>query len=165
MELTPRDLKYVSAAEGYAELGMYLEADQQLESILPEHRHLPSVLAVRLSIYSGLERWDLAEVVAKSLVLAEPENSQWWISLAYATRRTSSIEAARAILMSARDHHAGEPIIHYNLACYACQLGDLESAKQFLQAAFKIAPGIRSMALEDEDLASLWDSLKTELRH
>ncbi|MGC3991639.1 MAG: hypothetical protein QM796_18510 [Chthoniobacteraceae bacterium] len=164
MELSPRDSKLINAAQGYAELGMFLEADEQLEVISPEHRHLPPILAVRLSIHSGLGRWDLAEVVAKSLVLAEPENSQWWISLAYATRRTSSIEAAQAILMSSRDRHAGEPIIHYNLACYACQLGDLESAKQFLQAAFKIAPGIRAMALEDEDLTPLWESLKIELK-
>lgn len=53
----------------------------------------------------------------------------------------------------------GEPIFHYNLACSEFQLGDLEVAKARLAQAFKLAPKCRLMALDDDDLAPLWDSL------
>jgi hypothetical protein len=53
----------------------------------------------------------------------------------------------------------GEPILHYNLACYECQLRDLEVAKARLQHAFQLAPKCRLMALDNEDLKPLWDSL------
>ena len=48
---------------------------------------------------------------------------------------------------------------HYNLACYECQLGELEVAKARLQHAFKLEAKCRLMALDDDDLAPLWDSL------
>lgn len=53
----------------------------------------------------------------------------------------------------------GEPILHFNLACYECQLGELEVAKARLAHAFKLEPKCRLMALDDDDLAPLWDSL------
>jgi len=32
-----------------------------------------------------------------------------------------------------------EAIIKYNLACYCCQLGEIEKAKNYLKNAFEIA--------------------------
>ena len=92
-------------------------------------------------------------------MLHDPENAQWSISLAYATRRAQSIEAARRILLEAVERHPGEPILHYNLACYECQLGDIEVTKARLAHAFKLEPKCRLMALDAEDLAPLWDTL------
>lgn len=75
---------------------MPLEADAELEEIDSEVRHVPEVLAVRLAIYSSLKKWNLLQVVAKKLALFDPQNAQWWISWAYATRRADCIEAARS---------------------------------------------------------------------
>ena len=49
-------------------------------------------------------------------------------------------------------------IMRYNLACYECQLGRLEQAKNWLEKAFKLGDPkkIRLMALHDPDLESLW---------
>jgi len=44
---------------------------------------------------------------------------------------------------------------HYNLACYECQLGNLEAAKYRLQRAFELEPQFRVVALDDEDLKLL----------
>jgi hypothetical protein len=49
------------------------------------------------------------------------------------------------------------------LACYECQLDDLETAKARLKQAFELEPGYRALALEDEDLRPLWDSLSTPM--
>jgi len=45
-------------------------------------------------------------------------------------------------------------LLHYNLACYECQLGEMEEAKARLEHALKIDPGMRLMALDDSDLES-----------
>jgi hypothetical protein len=50
-------------------------------------------------------------------------------------------------------------ILHYNLACYECLLGDVEVAKVRLQHAFKLDPTLRMKALEDEDLQAVWNPL------
>jgi len=46
----------------------------------------------------------------------------------------------------------------YNLACYECQLGRLEQAKQWLQEAFELgdAQPMKLAALDDPDLGPLW---------
>ena len=151
MPLTADDQRHLTAAEGYAELGMYLDANAELEEIDAEVRHVAEVLTVRVSIYEGLEKWELMGTVAGRLAAHDPAAAQWAISLAYATRRAQSIEAVERL--------PEEPILHYNLACYECQLGELEVAKGRLAHAFKLEPKCRLMALDDDDLAPLWDSL------
>lgn len=137
---------------------MFLDANAELEEIEPDHRHFPEVLAVQLGIYTGLKKWELMQVVAKSLVNHDPGEVQWSISLAYATSRAESIEAAKVILLEAVERHSTEPMLHYNLACYECQLGDVEVAKARLRHAFKLEPRMRVMQFEDEDLQAVWDS-------
>jgi hypothetical protein len=159
MPLNADDQRHLTAAEGYVALGMYLDANAELEAIDAEVRHVAEVLAVRMEIYRGLKKWELMRTVAARLAAHDPDDVQWAISLAYATRRAQSIEAARRILLDAVEQHPGEPLLHYNLACYECQLGLLEVAKGRLAHAFKLAPKCRLMALEDDDLAPLWDSL------
>ena len=53
MPLEPPDQQYWQAAVGYVELGMFAEADLELDKIDPFCRALPEVLAVRLAIYRG----------------------------------------------------------------------------------------------------------------
>ncbi len=97
--------------------------------------------------------------IAKRLKQFEPDNVQWTISLAYATRRAYSIDGAMEILLNAEAKFPREAAIPYNLACYYCQLGEMENAKGYLKKAFEIDLDWRMAALEDEDLRPLWDSL------
>ena len=41
----------------------------------------------------------MAAAVASHLVKVDPENADWWISLAYAIRRNDCVENAEAILL------------------------------------------------------------------
>jgi tetratricopeptide (TPR) repeat protein len=159
MPLEATDLQHVRAAQGYLELGMFLEANAALDEIDSFCRTAPEVLAIRLEIYSGLKKWDLMRTVAKKLAEYDPKNVQWTISWAYATRRAESIEAAKEILMQALQHHPDEAMVHFNLGCYASQLGDLTLAKAHLKRAFVIEPECRLMALNDPDLEPLWAQL------
>lgn len=68
MPLSAEDLKHITAAQGYVELGMWLDAHAELEEIDAEARHVPDVLEVRALIYRALERWELMQVVANQLI-------------------------------------------------------------------------------------------------
>jgi len=151
---------HLTAAQGYAELGMYLDANEELENIAAEERHRHEVLILRVQIYHSLKKWDLMQVVAKRLTLEQPDNPQWSLSWAEATRQADSLDGARLILLEAVERHSAVASVHYNLACYECLLGDLEVAKARLQHAFKLDPSLRLRALEDEDLQALWNSLE-----
>ena len=140
---------------GYVELGMYADANSELEKIDPFCRAAPEVLAVRIAIYHGLGRWELMAEIAKRLVEFQPDDVQWIISLAYATRRANSIDAAKEILLSAESKFPKEALIKYNLACYFCQEGDLQTARDYLKRAFEIDSSRRITALDDPDLQPL----------
>ena len=87
------------------------------------------------------------------------DDVQWTISLAYATRRADSIQAAKEVLLNAEPKFPTEAAIKYNLACYFCQTGEIQNAKNYLKKAFEIDLNWRMAALEDEDLKLLWESL------
>ena len=159
MPLEPPDQQYWHAAAGYVELGMFSDADAELDRIDPFNRAAPEVLAMRIAIYHGLKKWELMREIAKRMADFQPDDIQWTISLAYATRRAISIEAAKEILLNAKSKFPKEAIIKYNLACYECQLGNVEAAKNYLKQVFEIDANWRLKALDDQDLEPLWESL------
>lgn len=159
MPLENKDQRHLIVATGYCELGMFLDADAELDRIEPEVRHAPEVLEIRAQIYGGLGNWELMQVAANALVGHDPANVQWIVWRAFAARRAESLAAAHSILLEAVEHHPEAAIFHYNLACYECQLGELEVAKARLRHAIMLDGNFRSLALEDEDLKPLWSSL------
>ncbi|SRR6266480_2512575 len=160
MPIEPPDKQFLEVACGYAELGMYPDANAELEKIDPFNRAAPEVLALRIAIYGGLKKWELMAEIAKRLTEFQPDDPQWPVSAAYATRRATSIEAAKQILLSAEPKFPKEAVIPYNLGCYFCQLGDLDMAKEYLRRAFEIDPNWRIIALDDIDLKPLWETFK-----
>jgi predicted Zn-dependent protease len=138
MPLEPPDQQYWQAAVGYVELGIYADANAELEKIDPFCRAAPEVLVVRIAIYHGLQKWELMAEIAKRLADFQPDDVQWTISLAYATRRANSIKAAKQILLNAESKFPNEAIIKYNLACYFCQTAEVESAKNYLKKQLKL---------------------------
>jgi tetratricopeptide (TPR) repeat protein len=163
MPLEPPDQQHWQAAVGYVELGIFQDANDQLENIDPFNRAAPEVLALRIAIYHGLKKWELMREIAKRLADFQPQDVQWIISYAYATRRADSIQAATEILLNAETKFAKEAVIKYNLGCYFCQTGEIETAKDYLKRAFEIDSSWRMSALEDEDLRPLWDSLRATI--
>jgi tetratricopeptide (TPR) repeat protein len=159
MPLEFQDSRHLEVAHGYIELAMWEEANEQLEAIDAFCRTAPEVLAARIEIYRGLKKWELMREIAKRLNECDPENVQWIISYAFASRRALSIEVAKEILLKAVSKFPKEAIIYFNLACYDCQLGRIESAKDYLKRAFEIDSNWRNAALDDEDLEPIWNSL------
>jgi predicted Zn-dependent protease len=159
MPLESPDREVFDAAVGYTQLGLFLEANEQLDNIDAFNRVAPEVLALRVEIYRGLEKWDLMQEIAQRLYEFSPKDVQWVVSYAYATRRADGLNAARDILEASLPKFSREPILYYNLACYDCQLERIDSAKENLKRAFQIDSRWRLEALDDKDLKPLWDSL------
>jgi tetratricopeptide (TPR) repeat protein len=162
--LGPPDAHFLSAAVGWFELGNLPEAKAELERIAPALRQHPEVLEIRWLIHAQEKNWEEGLVVACALVEAAPQRASGWLHRAYAMRRVKrgGLQAAWDALLPAFDKFPGEPTIPYNLACYACKLGGLDEARQWLERAVKIAgkASIKVMALNDDDLEPLWGEIE-----
>ena len=154
------DCHHLRAAEGWLELGSPTEATAELDLISPRHQRHPDVIEARWVLHAYSRQWDAALEAARELLLAAPDRASGWLHQAYALRRTADggLTQAREALQPAAEAFPQEPIIPFNLACYACQLGQLDEARGWLKRAMKVgrkAP-IKRMALADEDLKPLW---------
>src|SRR5258708_7322337 len=123
MPRTMPDQQHLRSACRYIELGMFEEAQAELEKIDPFCRHLPEDLGARIPFYRAIKRWDLMAIVAKKLTEWSPEEPGNFIDWAYATGRTKSINAAHAILTREAGLHPIAPTIQFNLACHEAQIG------------------------------------------
>jgi predicted Zn-dependent protease len=148
--------KQLQAAVGYLELGMVQDSANEIECIPPAQKNSSPVLRVRLEIYRAAEKWNLAEVVAKELWKRNSDDPVNWNNLATAVRRATGLSEAHQILTDALRKFPDDPTTNYNLGCYHCQLGDLESAKERVGDAIKFDPKFKVLALDDPDLEPLW---------
>jgi tetratricopeptide (TPR) repeat protein len=160
MPLEPPDHHHLEAAHGYIELGMFLEANEEFENIDAFCRSVPEVLNARLVIYQGLKKWEAMAAIANRLVEWNPAEPEYFVCLAYATRRMESLSSALAILLRGQQLHPDDGTIQFNLACYETQLGNFEKGKEHLAKATAADAQFKLMALDDEDLEPLWESLK-----
>ena len=164
--LSIEDLRRIRSAEGWAELGDTDEATRELSAAGPQFQSDPEVLAARWIIFSHCGKWDAGKKTASALIEIDSNCSQYWIWLAYATRRASpeGIKEAHTILVNAHTRFPSEPMILFNLACYETQMNNLLCAGQWLCKAFDRAKGVsdatyrffRNLAKEDPDLAPFW---------
>ncbi len=162
-ELEPSDTHRLRAAEGWLGLGLPAEAAAELDALSPSCQRHPDVLEVRWILHAHSQRWDAALAAARELVLATPDRASGWLHRAYALRRAAGggLTQAQAALQPAAERFPKEPTIPFNLACDACQLGQLDEARNWMKRAMKVGGRdvIRQMALADEDLKPLWSEL------
>ena len=95
------DLRLLEAAQGFAMLGLYMQANQELELMSHDSRHWPEALAVKLDIFDGLHLWEMVEIVAVQLTASAAGNPRW-ISKAETARQQT--RAARR-----RETHGPRP--------------------------------------------------------
>jgi predicted Zn-dependent protease len=158
-EQTRETQRHLEAAMGYLHLGLAEDANDAIERIPPAMKVSKTVLRLRVDIYLAAGAWEHMREVAAFLVRQWPNEPEHRISLAHATRQCRSIMEAEAVLLDGVELHRDEPIIHFNLACYAAQLGNLTAARVRLACAIALDPDVRLMALDDPDLDPLWENL------
>lgn len=154
------DLRRLTAAEGYIELGMYEDANAELEEIDPSCPAVSRVLTLRLCIFAGLDEWELLEAMANKLAERNPDDIQWAIWRAYAAARGESIEGAKKILIRALRMHPNDPRLHYILSCYESRLHHFNTARRHLARAIQLDARLKLVALTDEELEPLWSVIE-----
>jgi hypothetical protein len=162
--LEPVDIHRLNAALGWLGLNATADARAELDAITPAQQTHPAVLAARWLLCAHQKNWRDALVVADSELAAVPDDAAGWLHRAYALRRVDGGGLARAwdALLPAAEKFPTEPVIAYNLSCYACQLNDLPGSRLWLQRAVDAGgkEAIRKMALEDDDLRPLWPEIE-----
>ena len=155
--LEPPDTHHLNAAEGWLGLGNIVEAEEEFKKLTPGVRTHPEVLRVRYHLYEKCRQWEQAAETAQVLCHVLPETPFGWIHLAYALHELRRTREAYNVLVPIVDRFSDDYIMRYNLACYSCQMGNLEEARVWLKKAISLAgpETIKQLALTDPDLQEL----------
>ena len=161
-ELSHDQQHTLRAAEGWFELGSPHEAEAELVRLTPSAREHPAVLELRWQMQARAKQWEACVDIARAITKVVPKEALGWIHLSYALHELKRTQEAWDNLIAIEEKHTKEPTIRYNLACYACQLGDLPEARRWLKKAFALGhkKETKQMALEDLDLKPLWPEIE-----
>ncbi len=164
--LGPPESHYLSAAIGWLELGSLTEAEAELAQIQSPQNEHPDVLEVRWLLCARREQWEDGLQVAKALLEKAPKRVSGWLHQAYALRRIpgGSVQKAWDVLLPAAERFPKEPLVAYNLSCYACQMQQLDDARRWFKRALSVGDEeyIRRAALADKDQEPLWPEIRQE---
>jgi hypothetical protein len=165
LKLEPPDTHHFSSAVGWLELGLPAEARVELAQISPPMQEHPDVLEARWQVAAEAKQWEEGLQIARALLQHAPKHASGWLHQAYALRRVPAggLERAWEALLPASEKFPKEAVIPYNLSCYACQMKQLDTAREWLHRAAAIGgkERIKDMALHDSDLEPLWDEIKS----
>ncbi len=152
--------RHLQFASGYFALGMIAEATEELALIPREDWANADVLEARIELHMAKREWTMVVGFGEQLARRHPENEHGWIGWAFALRELNRVEDAKVVLLEAESLH-GEmcALVHYNLACYYCLLGEQVEAKKRLRIACKMDKQWKKAALDDEDLKAMWDDI------
>jgi tetratricopeptide (TPR) repeat protein len=143
------------AAQGYSELEMHDTALTELHRLPPDLLALPEVLELHLSILMNAHRFPEALPLAERLIDLLPKRNMGYIQKAFCLHELGQSAEARECLLNGPESLREEPTFHYNLACYECALGDLDTSRRHLDTAFRMDKKFREFAKTDPDLRAL----------
>jgi Flp pilus assembly protein TadD len=149
------DFKHAECAVGYANLGMVDDALEELELLSPSMAADGGVMEFKLRLLERGQKWSDAASLAAKLATSHPNEARWFVAWAFAKRRSDSIETASKILSEAASLHPKDPLIQFNLGCYAAQRGDLNAAQTHVRRAIELNHDLEKLAHEDPDLEPL----------
>lgn len=149
------DFKRAECAVGYANLGMVNDALDELDHLSPSMAADGGVMEFKLRLLERVQRWTDAAALAAKLAASHPNEARWFVAWAFAKRRSDSLETASKILSEAASLHPKDPLIQFNLGCYAAQRGDLTTAQSHVRRAIELDHDLEKLAHEDPDLEPL----------
>ncbi len=156
------DKHHLNSASGWLELGNTAEALADMEKLSSAGRVQIEALEVSWKIFAAQQRWEEAAGIGREMVRAAPAITDGWINRSFALHELRRTAEARSELLPAAEKFPQEPIVPYNLACYACQLGDMEAARRWFSEAVKRGGKrkIKAMGLDDPDLLPMKEEIQ-----
>jgi uncharacterized protein HemY len=163
-DLQATDLHHLNAASGWLGLGCPKDAREELGKLSATKQSHPAVLDMRWLIASHEKNWTEALSIAELELKVAPDTASGWLHRAYSLRRVNDdgLIVAWHALLPAAEKFPSEPVIAYNLSCYACQMNEMVTARTWLHQAIKVGKKeeIKKMALADDDLKPLWSEIQ-----
>ncbi len=120
---------------------------------------------MRWRVHAQARKWEACLEIATTLTKVAPERRFGWLHRAQALRKLGRIQEAYDFLQQQRGRFEPNSTIPYFLACYACQLGRLLDAQNWLEHAMGIAAEtgderqLKLRAVDDPDLQPLWKEM------
>jgi len=151
--------KLLEPFSGYLDLGMLLDATDELEKLPPEIKNCPRVLEAWLALLLEMSEWEEGVLLGEALIQLCPSMHEFYFKTAYCLHELKSTKEAKATLESAPMTIRDTALFYYNLACYETQLGHLDEAKLLLKECVVREPRYHKESLDDPDLEPLWESL------
>ena len=122
-------------------------------------RSHPDVLEVRWDIYAKVKNWEACLDIGKAMVKLDSGRFTGWINRSFALHELKRTQEACDQLHEGLYRFRDESLIWYNLACYACVLGDKARARKMLDKAIELGGDkVKLQALDDPDLQGVWVS-------
>jgi len=156
--LGPPDSDHFIAGISWLQRGDAVRAGEELDKIAPPLHLHPDVLEIRWRIHVMRADWQQALHTGDLLVASCPERPESWLACSQALHALGRTQDAWDKLLAAAERFPRHSLLFFNLACYACVLGDLDEARRRLKQAIALgeAREIKQMALEEADLKPLW---------
>ncbi len=143
-------------ALGYIALGLLPAAEAELTAVSAHDQSTPAVLGAWVELHLANHGWAQTIAAARQLVDLAPAEEHGWIAWAYALRELQRTAEAREVLLRAEPLHGVRcALLHFNLACYECLLGDLAEARRRLDQAIALDSSYVVVAAADPDLQAL----------
>lgn len=142
-------------AEGYLELGMPQHAIETLARLGDPANFNSRALYLWGDALQVMGRFGEALVPLARAAKIVPENIHIWLAMGWCHKRTGDIDLAIEDLEEALAVEPGEAIIHYNLSCYLCLVGDKTRALYHLSEALSINPEFRDLVESEHDFDSI----------
>ncbi|HEY1770911.1 MAG TPA: hypothetical protein VGG02_11730 [Chthoniobacterales bacterium] len=146
---------HLSAACGYAELGMERASVAELNAIPRAEQNHPEVLRLRLHHQLQRRNWKGALSLSRKICRVAPHDGAGFLHAGFCLSQLGRTAEARRVLLQAPPALRREPIYHYNMGCYEALLGNARNAQKHLQISFEMDESFRSIAKVDPDLKTL----------
>jgi predicted Zn-dependent protease len=147
----------VRMAEGYSELGMLDEALEHLDQLDVEFQDQFAVLRMRVDILLRKRDWKDALRLALRICSMHPDEPYGYVHAAFCLHELGRTAEAKQTLLDGPACLLDEAVYYYNLACYDAILGNLEQARVYLHASFRLDKTFRDLAKSDPDLKQMRD--------
>ena len=154
-ELDITHQRLLVASQGYSELGLPELALAELDLLPEDVATSPLGIESRLSVLMQAKRWKPALGVGRELCRVAPDKTAGFIHTAFCLHEMGKSREALEVLSSGPAALKAEPTYHYNLACYAAALGNIEEARAHLNVSFAMDKSLKDYARTDPDLKLL----------
>ena len=148
-------------AQGWLELRLPLEANEELDEIQAAMREHPEVLKLRYSIYSASTKWEMALQVANCLHHQLPDDPWGGTHAGTALFELGRTQEAKDLTLKLAVQFPKDWPVRYNLACYCAKLGEIKEAQEWFKAAMAIdEKTVRRIGIADPDLDPIWREMQ-----